>query len=54
MAKSDNSFRLAVVLAVVAVTIVALATWASYQKRASAGPTLPSESIYRAQHLNLF
>jgi hypothetical protein len=51
MAKSDNRSRLVVVLALVAVTIVAITTWVSYQKRASAAPTQP---IYRAQHLNLF
>jgi hypothetical protein len=50
--KRDNlSFRLVVVLALVAVT-VAIATWASQYKQASAGQ--PSEVIYRAQHLNLF
>jgi hypothetical protein len=51
--KPDNlSFRLVVVLALVAVTIVAITMWQSHLKHASAGP--PSEVIYRAQHLNLF
>jgi hypothetical protein len=47
-----KAFRLVVVLALLAVTAVAIMTWASKYKQASAGQ--PSEVIYRAQHLNLF
>jgi hypothetical protein len=53
--KPDNlAFRFVVVLALVAVTIVAITTWALHQKRASASATPSSEVIYRPQHLNLF
>jgi hypothetical protein len=45
-------FRFAVVLALT-VIIVAITTWASHHKPASAVPT-PTDAIYRAQHLNLF
>jgi hypothetical protein len=48
--KSDN--LPVVALALVAVTIAAITTWAFHQKRASAAP--PSDVIYRAQHLNLY
>jgi hypothetical protein len=53
MAREPDSlgFRFAVVLAL-AVIIVAITTWQSHVKHASAGP--PSEMIYRAQHLNVF
>jgi hypothetical protein len=46
------AFRFAVILAL-AVIIVAITTWASHHKRASAVPS-PTDAIYRAQHLNLF
>jgi hypothetical protein len=47
-----RAFKLVVILALLAVTAVAIMTWASKYKQASAGQ--PSEVIYRAQHLNLF
>ena len=50
--KRDNLIRLVVVLALLAVTAVAIMTWASQYKQASAGPS--SGVIYRAQHLNLY
>jgi hypothetical protein len=49
---APNAFRLVVVLALLAVTAVAVMTWASRYKQASAGPS--SEVIYRAQYLNLY
>jgi hypothetical protein len=49
---APKAFRLVVVLALLAVTAVAIMTWASKYKQASAGQ--PSEVIYRPQHLNLF
>ena len=54
MAQAPDSLglRFAVVLAL-AVIIVAITTWASHHKRASAVPS-PTDAIYRAQHLNLF
>jgi len=48
----NRAFKLVVILALLAVTAVAIMTWASKYKQASAGQ--PSEVIYRAQHLNLF
>jgi len=45
-------FKVVVVLASAAVSIVAITMWQSHLKRASAGP--PSELIYRTQHLNVF
>jgi len=53
MAREPDSlgFRFAVVLALAAI-VVAITTWRSQVKRASAGP--PSEMIYRTQHLNVF
>jgi hypothetical protein len=54
MAREPDSlaFRFAVVIAL-AVIIVAITTWASHNKRASAVP-IPADAIYRTQHLNLF
>jgi len=54
MAREPDSlaFRFAVVLALT-VIIVAITTWASHHKLASAVP-VPTDPIYRAQHLNLF
>jgi hypothetical protein len=48
----NRTFKLVVILTLLAVTAVAIMTWASKYKQASAGQ--PSEVIYRAQHLNLF
>ena len=45
-------FKVVVVLASAAVSIVAITMWQSHLKGASAGP--PSELIYRTQHLNVF
>ena len=55
MAQAPDSlgFRFAVVLAL-AVIIVAITTWASHHKLASAVPVPTDHPIYRAQHLNLF
>jgi hypothetical protein len=54
MAREPDSlaFRFTVVIAL-AVIIVAITTWASDHKRASAVP-IPTDAIYRTQHLNLF
>ena len=45
-------FRFAVVLAL-AVIIIAITTWAFPEKVASA-VSVPTDAIYRAQHVNLF
>jgi hypothetical protein len=51
--KPDNlAFRFAVVLALT-VIIVAITTWASHHKPASAVPP-PTDAIYRSQLLNLY
>jgi hypothetical protein len=51
--KPDSlAFRFAVVLAL-ALIVVAITTWAYHHKPASAVP-IPTDAIYRAQHLNLF
>jgi hypothetical protein len=54
MAREPDSlaFRFAVVIAL-AMIIVAITTWASQYKRASA-VQIPTDAIYRTQHLNLF
>lgn len=51
--KSDSlAFRFAVVLALT-VIVVAITTWVSHHKLASAVPA-PTDAIYRPQYLNLF
>jgi hypothetical protein len=50
--QGNFAFRFAVVLALT-VIIVAITTWVSHHKRASAVPS-PTDAIYRTQHLNLF
>jgi hypothetical protein len=48
----NRAFKLVVILALLAVTAVAIMTWASKYKQASAGQ--PSEAIYQPQYLNLY